>query len=103
MTPLPRNNCDCCCNHQNLKKNVMIEEILETLGFKNKWDDEMGSREHPFGEYWDRDGNKKVCLKGDGIYAYTLSHAFEPYLELHLNFIPESKLLSEILKKTFYI
>lgn len=82
---------------------MKTEEMLESLGFKNVWDDELGRREHPFGEYWDKDGNSKVCLKGDGVYAYSLDSAFGPYLELHLNFAPEPKMLSIILKKTFYL
>lgn len=81
----------------------MIEKTLESFGFKNRWEDELGSREHPFGEFWDKDGNRKICLKDGCVYAYSLDHAFDPCLELFLNFNPTPQMLSSILKKTFYL
>lgn len=64
------------------------------------------------GTYLDKTETKKVVLKGDGLYAYTVGRGFvdenDDYLEMHLNFIPGDKdgdlnLLIELLKRVFYL
>ena len=64
------------------------------------------------GTYLDKTETKKVVLKGDGMYAYTVGRGFvdenDDYLEMHLNFIPGDKdgdlnLLLELLKRVFYL
>jgi hypothetical protein len=64
------------------------------------------------GFYLDKTETRKVALKGDGLYAYTVGKGFvdenDDYLEMHLNFIPGEKdgdlnLLVELLKRVFYL
>jgi hypothetical protein len=58
-------------------------------------------------EYSDLKGDKKIVLKGDGIYAYSIDRGFvedSDYLEMHLNFIPDDmKVLTYLIKRIFYI
>lgn len=84
------------------------EEKLESLGFRNKWEDENGAQCYPYGEYYDEQGNKKVCLKGDGLYAYSVDKGYmcgEPsvYLELRLNFLPDVDMMEYLVRRVFYI
>lgn len=78
-----------------------LSKALEDLGFKNEWN----NFSYPHGEYFNSDQTQKVCLKGDGIYAYSVgTYANEDYLEMHLNFIPEDvNLLKTLLKRVFYL
>lgn len=80
-------------------KTDTTEKVLEELGFKNEWDGYV----FPYGEYHNEKDDAKICLKGDGIYAYTIgSHEFDDYLEMHLNFIPEDEeILRYLIKRVF--
>lgn len=77
------------------------EKVLESLGFFN----EVDGYKFPHGEYHNERDDAKICLKGDGIYAYTIgSTEFEDYLEMHLNFIPEDEeVLRYLVKRVFCI
>jgi hypothetical protein len=76
-------------------------KALEDLGFRNQWRDIKFSH----GEYYNEDLTLKVCLKGDGIYAYTVgTHENADYLEMHLNFIPEDEdILKYLIRRVFYL
>ena len=75
-------------------------EALEELGFKNQWEDHR----FPHGEYFDQNLSKRISLKPDGIYAYSVgSQVGEDYLEMYLNFIPDKDLLINLLSKVFYL
>lgn len=78
------------------------EYALNKAGFHLKED----------GIYLDSTESKKVVLKGDGLYAYTVGRGFvddsDDYLEMHLNFVPGDRdgdinLLVELLKRVFYL
>ncbi len=58
------------------------------------------------GIFEDIDGTKRVELKGDRIYCYSLERSSvygDPYLEAHLNFIPETTILDYILRKIYFV
>ena len=78
---------------------MKTEDILESLGFKNEWED----YKFPHDEFYDISQTKKICLKPDGIWAYSVgSHPGEDYLEMHLNFIPQDEIiLSYLIEKVF--
>ena len=81
----------------------MNDEVIETLnvlGFHNEWE----NFKFPYAEYYNKDQTAKICLKGDGMYAYSVDSFAGDYLEMHLNFIPQDlEILEYIIRKTFYL
>ena len=58
------------------------------------------------GEFEDIDGRRLIKLKGDGIYCYSIDRGSvygEPYLEMHLNFIPETPILDYLMRRIYFI
>jgi hypothetical protein len=65
------------------------------------------------GVYLNENGNAKVVLKGDGLYAYSTARGYvddysDDYLEMFLNFVPgdesgDMDLLTKLLKKIFHL
>jgi hypothetical protein len=56
--------------------------------------------------YEDYEGNRQIHLKGDGIYCYSIDRGSvygDPYLEMHLNFIPETPILDYLLRRIYFI
>ena len=80
---------------------MTTEQAIESLGFFN----EVNENIYPYGEYYNEKGNAKICLKGDGIYAYTVgTYENEDYLEMHLNFIPkDTEILKYLIRHAFCI
>ena len=78
----------------------MIENTLESLGFRNKILSE--NYQFPRNEFYNETQDIKICIKDDSLLAFRVS-PHEDILQLHLNFIPEEDLLRHLLQKTFYL
>lgn len=73
-----------------------LEDYLASVGFT----------ERQWGIWVDALDRQEIHLKGDGIYCYSTDRgSFHggPYLEMHLNFIPETTILDYLLKKIHFI
>jgi hypothetical protein len=78
--------------------------VLEKLGFKETEES---------GVYLNDNGNSKVVIKADGIYAYSVARGYvddysDDYLEMFLNFVPGDRsgdmdLLTKLLRKIFHL
>jgi hypothetical protein len=54
----------------------------------------------------DIDGRHRIELKPDGIYCYSQERSSvygDPYLEMHLNFIPETPILDYLLRRIHFV
>lgn len=76
--------------------NEDIEDYLRRVGFI------------PIGHgiFEDLDGRHQIELKGDGIWCYSQERSSvygDPYLEMHLNFIPETPILDYLLRRIYFI
>jgi hypothetical protein len=84
-----------------LYKITMVEELLEKLGYRNERD----GFKHPYGEFHNEIGSQKICLRPDGIYAYSIGTIVGgDYLEMHLNFIPDDlEILEYLIRRCMYV
>jgi hypothetical protein len=72
------------------------EDYLTSIGFS----------EREWGVWVDALDRQEIHLKGDGIYCYSTERGSvygEPYLEMHLNFKPETVILDYLLRKIHFI
>ena len=73
----------------------------------------LGFHEKESGIYIHDSETKKIVLKGDGLYAYSIGRGFiieenDDYLEMYLNFVPgdqvgDINLLVDLIKRAFYL
>lgn len=73
-----------------------VETYLESIGFS----------ERDWGIWVDSLDRHEIHLRGDGIYCYSIDRGSvygDPYLEMHLNFIPETTILDYLLKRIHFI
>jgi hypothetical protein len=87
---------------------MKIEEI--TIRIINEDVDEYLKRNGfipvTYDAFEDLEGNQRIELKGDGIYCYSIDRGSvygDPYLEMHLNFIPETPILDYLLRRIYFI
>jgi hypothetical protein len=73
-----------------------IEDYLKSVGF----------RETSWGTWTDVLDRKEIHLKADGIYCYSVDRGSvygDPYLEMHLNFIPQTTILDYLLRGIHFV
>jgi hypothetical protein len=73
-----------------------MEDYLTTVGFV----------ERQWGIWVDALDRQEIHLKGNGIYCYSTDRGSvygDPFLEMHLNFIPEITILDYLLRKIHFI
>jgi len=73
-----------------------IEDYLKSNGYT----------ETQWGIWTDAMERKEIHLKGDGIYCYSVDRGSvygDPYLEMHINFIPQVTILDYLLKGLYFI
>lgn len=76
--------------------NENTEDYLKRMGFISSGD---------YG-FEDIDGNQRIELRPDGIYCYSQDRGSaygDPYLEMHINFIPETPILDYLLRGIYFV
>jgi hypothetical protein len=73
-----------------------VEDYLKRVGFIRV----------AYYAFEDIEGRHRIELKGDGIYCYSQERSSvygDPYLEMHLNFIPETPILDYLLRQIYFV